>query len=460
MIIIELRIGRVPAAAARVETADVEQSRDQQGVRARRWRLGNGTAAAVLATALGGIALGLVPAGESPVAHTVSLAPTTTWPAAGDVTTPADWTTDGWTTDDSGERVYMQTGAAALSVGWDKRFADIVDAATARAMLQVQQEAAQRAWDSGREPDAARTDQVVDAARSGWPAWYQDERSADARMDPQLLSALSRDVSAAPAVSDAGPRPAVARAGSRSSTTSVNSSAESALVATARADAIADAEMNMRASSAMPPPAVAAAITNSTAEASGAAAEATGAAAKSQALAASSEPDSVEQPARFSISREQSANAQGLLQALRERAATGDWAGVQQLRESYAQADGLPDSLALAKWDARIALALGQPDAALAALAPYAAALDDEGARLHAVSLLRTGDATAASGVYRMLLNAHPDDAQLWLGLGMALEASQADSEAIRFAYGQSLQLADDAALRQVAQAHLDAHQA
>ncbi len=360
---------------------------------------------------VGGVALVLVPARESPEAHTVSFAP------AGRRDVRAAWFGD----EEVGGQ-YVQHGEATLTIGWDKRFADIIDAATARAMLQVEQEAVQRAWDSAHESDAAPSGQGVNAGASGWPAWYQDERNADARVDLQLLSALSRDVTAASVAPDEGVPVEPAR------------------------HAKAEAPVSADAATPVAEPPVA---TTSSAEPA------------SRSAPAGAEPNTTgAKPARFTISRDQSAQAQGLLQALRERAATGDWAGVQQLRETYAQSYGLPDSLAVAKWDARIALALGRPEAALTALAPYATAFDDEGARLHAVSLLRTGDATSAVGVYRALLSAHPDDAQLWLGLGMALEASHADSEAIKFAYGQSLQLAGDAALRQVAQAHLDAHQA
>ena len=419
MIVIELRIGRVPAAQAADERAVAAPPRVARSVGERRWRLGNGTAAAVLATALGGIALAFVPAGETPEAHTLSVqrlsaqpaamspsalvsthtpmnAGAIAWAAAGEQAERATWVAE---RDVVGN--YSRQAPAPHAIGWDRQFAEIVDVATTRAMQQAQQQVADGAPETELAASAEPSAPVAGETASGWPAWYQDQRNTQTAVDTRMLNALSRDVSASATARTAPTQP-------------VDGSVR------------ASPDESMRS-----------------------------------AVATTEEPVSADvAPATFTITRDPSAPVQGLLQALREHAATGDWAAVQQLRETSSQAYGLPASLALAKWDARIALTLGHPEAALAALAPYLAEFDDEGARLQAVSLLRAGDANSAVSVYRTLLGAHPDDAQLWLGLGMALEASQADSEAVRFAYGQSLQLADDAAMRQVAQAHLDAHQA
>ena len=192
----------------------------------------------------------------------------------------------------------------------------------------------------------------------------------------------------------------------------------------------------------------------------------------------------------FSISRAGSGPAKGLpgaraagpspvptlheqLRAMGERAAASDWAGVRAVLEqvrataavaagdtSPASATDLELALTLAKWDARSALASGQPAHAAVAFDGLDARIDDEARALRAVAWLRSGDAALAVDAYRDLLARSPRDARLWLGLALALESSAGTPDATRFAYLQTLELAQDEAVRAVARARLAPPQA
>lgn len=169
----------------------------------------------------------------------------------------------------------------------------------------------------------------------------------------------------------------------------------------------------------------------------------------------------------FSITRDRSAETQDLLADLHERASREDWTGVSDLlaRLRAAPGGGVAASdpaiaLTLAKWDARLALQAGDAAAAIVALASMTAQLDDEARALQAVAWLRTGAADRAVAAYRDLLVRRPDDARLWLGLGMALEAAAADPAAVRYAYSQTVALARDAGIRAAAETRLAAPQA
>jgi Flp pilus assembly protein TadD len=156
-----------------------------------------------------------------------------------------------------------------------------------------------------------------------------------------------------------------------------------------------------------------------------------------------------------------------------ERAAASDWAGVRAVLEqvrattavtagdtSPASATDLELALTLAKWDARSALASGQPAHAAVAFDGLDARIDDEARALRAVAWLRSGDAALAVDAYRDLLARSPRDARLWLGLALALESSAGTPDATRFAYLQTLELAQDEAVRAVARARLAPPQA
>ncbi len=174
----------------------------------------------------------------------------------------------------------------------------------------------------------------------------------------------------------------------------------------------------------------------------------------------------------------------GRLAELHEQASRGAWASVRSdlvlVRKALSALppaeSGVPDGtelspgsgaanpdlcLSMSKLEARAALLAGDAAGAVAVLDGLGGLRDDEARALQAVALLRSGDGMRAVETYRDLIARAPQDARLWLGLGMALESAEGNApEAVRFAYLQALELTADEAVRSVARSRLAPPQA
>ena len=111
----------------------------------------------------------------------------------------------------------------------------------------------------------------------------------------------------------------------------------------------------------------------------------------------------------------------------------------------------------MAKLAARAQLMGDAPVAAVAVLEPLVHLLDDEGQRLLAAALARAERPWDAVRVYRALIVAAPDDATVWMGLALALDATGTDRTAVVYAYQQARALSHDARLSRLAELRLAA---
>ena len=114
-------------------------------------------------------------------------------------------------------------------------------------------------------------------------------------------------------------------------------------------------------------------------------------------------------------------------------------------------------SVPLAKLAARAALTANAAADAVVALQAVGLKLDGEGRRLLAAALMRADRPAEASDIYCALLISEPTNAEIWMGLALALDASSAAHDAVVYAYQQARDLSHDARLRRFAELRLAA---
>ena len=155
----------------------------------------------------------------------------------------------------------------------------------------------------------------------------------------------------------------------------------------------------------------------------------------------------------FAIERNISIGEEALINDVTALLSAGNWTQARIALHGNKWRTSVP----LAKLAARAALAGSAAADAVTSLQAVAPHLDSEGNRLLAVALMQSDRAPEAAELYRGLLVATPGDAELWMGLALALDASGAAHDAVVFAYQQARDLSRDARVQRFAELRLAA---